>query len=366
MSETKVVGLVYEYLNNLSTLPPAYDFKNSVGKVIFHSDPKAELLRGALVSNVDAFLDFRFKGDPTAKQIFGSTYYRYSKPSKMTQHFKILKFNETRSGYTLSTPRQFVSWSTGLSANAHPLSDFGILDCTSVVIKPQYGARGSNHVVAPSHMVQTLLKTITKQTGNELKQMYPDIIVSRGSVEDEPIFETLNDMVITEKLEHVLKEWRLLFSAGRVYCREREITPGDYSQSNLCADVYRNIPEVIYTPLEDTDFPNELQEYLTAFVRFIKLPFGSIDLYLTANGEYGIFEYSEQFGFHGANHEFIRQLHLDGIEQILIKLFLATEPLAIKEEVKRDISSWDVSNVTNKINHNHLNGPFFNAVFKEK
>lgn len=317
----KIVGIVYEYLNNLSMLPPSHNFENSVGEVIFHSNPLAELRNGRIVSNVDAFLDLRFKGDPTAKQIFGDRYYRYSKPSKMTQHFKILAFNGIHNGYTLGTPRQFVSWSTGLSANAHPLSDFGILDCAQVVIKPQYGARGSNHVVAPSHMVQTLLKTITKQTGTELQKMYPDIIVSRGSVEDEPIFEVLDDMVITEKLEHVLQEWRLLFSAGKIYCREREITPGEYSQSNLCVDIVRNIPEVIYTPLENTEFPAALQDYLNAFVQFIKLPFGSIDLYLTAEGEYGIFEYSEQFGFHGANHKFIRQLHLDGVEQILIKLF---------------------------------------------
>ena len=317
----KIVGLVHEYVNNITMLPPMHDFVDSVGPVIFHGQPLAELRNRQIVSNVDALLDFRFDADPTARQIFGNKYYRYRKPSKMTQHFKILEFNGIHTGYTVNTPRQFVSWSKGLSNHAHPLSDFGILDCANVVIKPQYGARGSNHIVVPSHMVQTLLKHVTKQTGAELQKTYPDIIVSRGSVEDKPIFAKFDDMVITEKLEHLLQEWRLLFSAGKIYCREREITPGEYSQSNLCVDVVRNISEVTYTPLEETNFPQDLQDYLIGLVKFIKLPFGSIDLYLTAEGEYGIFEYSEQFGFHGANHQFIRQLHLDGIEQILIKLF---------------------------------------------
>lgn len=324
MTTPKIVGVVYQYLNNLSMLPPRHNYKESVGEVIFHSDPRAELRHGSLVSNVDALLDFRMDVDFAISQVFGERCYNYRKPSKQTQHFRIIRFNETygkEHDYQLDTPRQFVTWTGTHKEDAHPLSRFGVIDCKQVVIKPQYGARGSNHVVVASHMVQTILKTITTQTGEELATAFPGAILSRGSCLEEPLFDNLSDLVITEKLEHVLQEWRLLFAAGKIYCRERYITPGEYAQSNLCVDVNPAIAEVDYTPIEDTDFPEELKTYLHEFIKFIKLPFGSVDLYITAEGNYGIFEYSEQFGFHGANHEFIRQLHLDGIEQILIKLF---------------------------------------------
>lgn len=326
MNTPKIIGVVYQYLNNLSMLPPKYNYENSVGEVVFHSDPRAELQHGTIVANVDALLDFRMDIDIAITQVFGNMCYNYRKPSKQTQHFRLIRFNETygQEGlYKLETPRQFVTWAGTHQDDAHPLSRFGVIDCKQVVIKPQYGARGSNHVVVASHMVQTLLKSITTQTGEELLQAFPGIILSRGSCLTEPLFDDLSDLVITEKLEHVLQEWRLLFAAGKIYSRERHITPGEYAQSNLCVDVNPNIPEVYYTPLKETDFPQELKDYLSEFVKFIKLPFGSVDLYLTAEGNYGIFEYSEQFGFHGANHAFIRQLHLDGIEQILIKLFNA-------------------------------------------
>ena len=322
MSDIKIIGLAFRYLNNVSLLPPRHNFGGELGEVIFHSDPRVELQDGKRVSNVDAFIDLRTGAYMDGVESFHKRYYQHRRPSKQAQYFKLLEFNETQENPILTAPRQFATWADNRSDHEHPLDNYGILDCDEVVMKDQYGSSGCNHVVAPSHMVQSMLFNLTTKTGDEFAAAYPDVIISRGSNTDKPLFEKHSDITVTERITNITKEWRLLFAGSKVYIREREITPGDYSQSNLCAEVIPTIPVVKYVPLHNyVDIPEEVVNAVYGLIHFVKLPFGSVDLYQTSDDQWGIFEYCEQFGFHGADHKFIRQLHLDGIESILKELF---------------------------------------------
>src|SRR5699024_10972183 len=108
--------------------------------------------------------------------------------------------------------------------------------------------------------------------------------------------------------------YRLLVGGDTIYGRERTIKQGPYPQANLDTDKFHTVQDVVYETI-DNMFDETLVETLYAFAKFIDLPIGSIDLYSTTDGNWGIFEYSTQFAFHGANPNFIKQLLLDGVKQ---------------------------------------------------
>ena len=101
--------------------------------------------------------------------------------------------------------------------------------------------------------------------------------------------------------------------------REREIKKGVYNQANLDLDVIRTIPEVKYT-LIDEMFDERLVKTLYELIEFADIPTGSLDLFVTGDGQYGLFEWSTQYAFMGANNHFIRQLLLDGIAKVIRNL----------------------------------------------
>lgn len=322
MNNNIIIAITQTHTDNINILPPVYDFSQTDGALdciaIFHSNPRVESTADR--GNFDYHLDFNTtKCNELHKAIYGSRYCHIPRVDKHYQYLKTISFNKTlekTGGAPLKTPTVFTATS---QPNRLAISNIGIPNCDKVVIKHAQGAKGSNQLVVPTNMLQTLLKVTRAEelTLGGIKKRFPDIIITEGSDMELGLLLDYNNFVVTEFISNIKNEWRLLVGGDKIYTRERFISAGEYPQSNLNVVTYPNTAPVTYTPLEDSNIPEDVINSIKQYVKFIGLPLGSLDLYKDNDGNFGVFEYSTQFAFHGASPSFIRQLHLDAVEYIL-------------------------------------------------
>lgn len=321
MSQSKlIVGVTHYACNNVEILPPSHVFENpEIGAVIFHEDPRVE--SSTNLANFDIHIDFTNGGVNTLHEcLFAHRYLHIPKVSKKDQFLKMIGFNKN-SPIKLKTPTVFMATRRNSNHKYYelPIANIGTPNCDKVVVKHSHGARGSNQLVIQTNMLQTVIKEAQNKdlTLGEIKELFPDIILTEGSDLELKLLDNYDNFVVTEYVPGIQKEWRLLVSGDEIYHRERVINEGEYPQANLNVTTYHNTPTVVYKPLSESSIPVEIIETLQAYVKYIKLPIGSLDLYIEEDGSFGIFEYSQQFAFHGADPAFIRKLHLDAVEFII-------------------------------------------------
>lgn len=322
--KTTIVAVTNSYNDTVTMLPPKA-FIQGIGDVIFHNNPRLEFDGNDTVANFDHHIDFRIKKNRLHEELITELYHHYPRLRRMTQYLNVTKFNKQQSeGYRIDIPQYYLAT---LREGEHvAITNFGVPKCDRVVIKEQLGARGSNQVVVPTNMLTTLLKQSKGKTLGEVRAEFPDLIYTDNSNWDLLFFDNANDLFISELIPNIKSEYRLLVGGDNIYGRERMIKPGPYPQANLETDKFPTVQEVVYELLEDMGFTEELVDTMYAFAKYIDLPIGSIDLYTTADGKWGIFEYSTQFAFHGANPNFIREMLLDGIKQILGGVSITSSP----------------------------------------
>lgn len=316
MSNTTIVAVTNSYNDTVTLLPPSVNIEG-IGKVLFHNNPRVEFDGVDNVTNFDHHVDFRISKNKLHAELIGDAYNHYPRLKRRTQYLNVFKFNQNRDvDKQITIPHYYMAT---LREGEHvAITNFGIPKCDKVVIKEQLGARGSNQVVVPTNMLTTLLKHSKGKTLTEVKEAFPDLIYTDNSNWDMLFFDNPNDLFISELITNVKSEYRLLVGGNTIYGRERTIKAGPYPQANLDVDKFHTVQEVNYERIEDM-FDVSLVETLYAFAEYIDLPIGSIDLYSTTDGKWGIFEYSTQFAFHGANPNFIKQLLLDGVKKVLLQ-----------------------------------------------
>lgn len=309
-----IVAVTNSFNDTVTVLPPSA-YIDGVGQVSFHNNPRLEFDGAVISRNFDHHIDFRITKNKLHQELLEECYNHYPRLKRRTQYLNVFQFNKDRAVEDqITIPHYYMAT---LREGEHvSITNFGIPNCKKVVIKEQLGARGSNQVVVPTNMLTTLLKHSKGKTLGEVKDMFPDLIYTDNSNWDMMFFDDPNDLFISELLTNVKSEYRLLVGGDRIYGRERTIKAGPYPQANLEVDKFHTVQEVVYERIEDM-FDESLVATLYDFVKFIDLPIGSVDLYSTTDGTWGIFEYSTQFAFHGANPTFIRELLLYGVKKIL-------------------------------------------------
>lgn len=330
MGRTITIAVTNSYNDTVTMLPPSA-YIDEIGNAAFHNNPRLEFDGKNISSNFDHHIDFRISKNKLHQELITNNYHHYPRLKRMTQYLNVFKFNQSRTPSNLleiTIPKYYLA--TLRDGEHVAVTNFGIPNCDKVVIKEQLGARGSNQVVVPTNMLTTLLKHSKDKTLGEVKDMFPDLIYTDNSDWDLEFFADLNDLFISELITNVKSEFRLLVGGKKIYGRARSINAGPYPQANLEVDKFHTVQEVKYDPIEDM-FDSDLVETLYAFVEYIDLPIGSVDLYSTSDGDWGIFEYSTQFAFHGADPVFIRQLLLDGIKKVI----LDSRPQLTTKTVKR-------------------------------
>ena len=314
----KTVAITNTFNDNVTILPVTGSI-DSIGDVMFHNNPCIEFDGHALKKNFDYHIDFNLSTNKLHSELLPDEYISYPRLRRQTQYIKISRYNNNRpeNAVPLHIPKFYIS--TNRSGEHLAIANYGLPTTDKVVIKDSMGARGSNQIVVPTNMLTTLLKHSKGLTFGEIKIKFPDLIYSDNSNWDKVLFNTPADIFISDLIPSVAKEWRLLVGGNNIYGREREIKPGPYRQANLNLDIIQTVPDVKYTHIEEM-FDNELVISLYGLINSIDLPIGSLDLYITEDGQYGLFEYSSQYAFHAADPHFIRKLHLDGIDKIINKL----------------------------------------------
>ena len=314
MSTTTIIAVTNSYNDTVTMLPSSAHIEG-IGQVIFHNNPRVEFDGSTIHKNFDFHVDFRITKNRLHNELLPHEYSHYPRLKRRTQYLNVFKFNEGRTPDSqITIPHYYMAT---LREGEHVgITNFGLPKCDKVVIKLQLGARGSNQVVVPTNMLTTLLKHASGHTMGETKEMFPDLIYTDNSDWEINFFDDPSELFISELITNVKAEYRLLVGGDKIYGRERVIKAGPYPQANLETDKFHTVQEVIYTPIEEM-FPEVLVQTLYDFAEFIDLPLGSIDLYSTTDGNWGIFEYSTQFAFMGANPVWIRNLLLDGIKKVI-------------------------------------------------
>lgn len=316
MKNITIIAVTNSYNDTVTMLPPS-TYIDEIGQVIFHNNPRIEFDGEKLSQNFDYHVDFKISRDKLHQELLGSVYSHYPRLKRRTQYLNVFKFNQGRAPESqIVIPHYYMAT---LRENEHVgVTNFGIPKCEKVVIKEQLGARGSNQVVVPTNMLTTLLKHSKGKTLGEVKEMFPDLIYTDNSKWDINFFDEPSELFISELITNVKSEYRLLVGGNKIYGRERMIKAGPYPQANLETDKFHTVQEVVYEPIEDM-FDEALVKTLYEFVEYIDLPIGSVDLYSTTDGTWGIFEYSTQYAFHGANPNFIRDLIIAGIKKVVLQ-----------------------------------------------
>lgn len=312
-----VIAVTNSY-NDTVTMLPVQATMPSGHTAMFHNGPMVDFDGRTVKRNFDYHFDFKLKGNRFHRDLLPGRYFHFPRLKRMTQYIKLYRFNQEHVNkddhVEIFIPEFYTA--TQKTGEHVTITNFSLPKSDKVVIKEQFGARGSNQIVVPSNMVTTLLKHTRGLTLGEVKAKFPDLIYSEGTNMDAIFFEKPADLFMSELVSGVKNEWRLLVGGDKIYGRERVIKQGPYPQANLDHDVFPTVSEVKYAPIEEM-FDETLVQTLHAMVDFINLPLGSIDLFLTEEGRYGIFEYSTQFAFMGADNHFIRQMLLDGLDKVL-------------------------------------------------
>ena len=316
MTTTTIIAITNSYNDTVTMLPPSAHIEG-IGQVIFHNNPRVEFDGSTIHKNFDFHVDFRITKNKLHNELLPHEYSHYPRLKRRTQYLNVFKFNEGRTPDSqITIPHYYMAT---LREGEHVgITNFGLPKCDKVVIKEMLGARGSNQVVVPTNMLTTLLKHSKGKTLGEVKEMFPDLIYTDNSNWDIHFFDEPSELFISELITNVKAEYRLLVGGNKIYGRERMIKAGPYPQANLETDKFHTVQEVAYEPIEDM-FDEALVKTLYEFVEYIDLPIGSVDLYSTTDGTWGIFEYSTQFAFMGANPQWIRDLIIAGIKKVVLQ-----------------------------------------------
>lgn len=191
-----------------------------------------------------------------------------------------------------------------------------------VVIKPQNGARGIGQIVLDTTKVnlQRFLEALSANAGRAIAMYRKHITYTSINErrEDEGI-EMLRHFVITEYIPDIVEEYRCITgSDGDIaYIQKRELreaAPG-YTQA-----IGSNSGNKILTigDLEKKLGANDLSILKAAFVKEIG-PLQSFDLWIDKNGQWGIFEFSNEYGTEGIPPEIYRDFTMKYLVDLIAK-----------------------------------------------
>jgi len=327
-----VVSFQHTGVDNLYHLPPYLEVDER--PVMIHHNPAVRMMGNKFQANAHIFADFLNPNgdtDALAKIGFGRNYHpirRYAKshqvalleayklrnPKSLLHDIRIPttmgNFNTAHSGQYLMSPLDHLGTTLGPD-------EFSITD--RVVVKPEHGARGRGHALTNVANLRRLLVDIDLPL-SELKTLYPDVIFTdpdpnsqdQKEKEEMVLFQP-GDFVVSEYIDNVVAEYRVLFGGDTVYMAEREREGDGYLQANLNN---KQRGSRTFDKLEKDHYVYRLTKEIASAQ---KLPLGSIDFFKTDDGEYGFFECCPQFGTWATPQEVAWEVHVGFLRYIIDK-----------------------------------------------
>ena len=298
----------YSFFNNL---PPFIEIENPKTSFLIHSDPVFGLNKSKLITNFDFLIDTGFENysedEISIRNILGNRYINLNIKSKYVQTPN-LKQLITELNLDIIIPNTFTIDCKNKTTKTCNY-DFTSLDSERLVIKRYNGARGTDQILVDVDHVNNLLSELYLYPLVELKTRFPEAIFTklqseeidqqpRLEVEDSEsykknkkiFFPGEDHLLIQEYIDNVVKEFRIIISGKELFIIERSINDNEYKQANLDFD-----SKVYIKPKQLLD-KNILPTDVITLIEKLDLKLASIDLFVTRNQKWGVFEYSHEFG----------------------------------------------------------------------
>lgn len=364
MKKTFVVGVQgIEYFDNLTILPPVVDqdYVNTVfGKevefypfdgdhcerIVIHTAPKVGVTDGKVVANYDYRLNITFDSRIQYEPHGTSTLYHYNKHQQYEILQDLVKRPEQFSNRTYDysnfiQPRRWSAQSFGESPRyTHIPTD------VDLVLKPATGARGIGQYLLKqtrprgkrtwTTAIDEFLKSLRKE-----RKVVPvegiEVVIGKGMEKGdaEGLTSLLQETpIIEEHIKGIFAEFRLIVVGGSIVYGQRRYPRGvdnefvqatgssGHSDDGMMIDslhVYRDLSKLFgYAELEN----KWNQDTLPSIVRLMsRLPnlVNSVDLFLTEQGKWGVFEFSPQFGMEGIDSNRQAYIHLKLLQKLHLK-----------------------------------------------
>lgn len=307
--ENKIIVAVDDLfmINNAGTLPSCYRSPEHGCMVYVHSDPVHEIQKDELVKNFDVLISSshlvgNHAGAIEWKDLIGDAHTclrRISKRYMQAVMRDIVEDCAIRKYRSVAT----YSHSRHQATVEHPTLAFGDDLPERFVIKPAHGARGAGHIlVEPGAKFENALVKINCRATEELQTAISETEgLSYYSPDDNSENEGLQMLVdqgiiAQEYIENIVSEFRIIAVGGNIeYIQERNRVGDGFKQATGSSDRGSNVPLSVAVNQEITE---DIQVLVAALSKRFG-PFMSIDLFVTQDGEWGVFEFSHQFGIVG-------------------------------------------------------------------
>jgi len=338
-----VVALQFDALTNFNHLPPRFEVKGGTKKdpvmyhVTTHGEPRYEMSGTQVITNFDVMIANQHRDTPDGipwLELLPKQVAVIPRHDKISQALRINNCElPPDSGH-----RKIATYSSD-SAKLDQAYSFGTKIQGSVVIKPRHGARGLGQFVVDTDKVSIgmLIHDIRNESlpiADVITKYTPHVTYHGGmeNYDNEGRSQLLaQGMAVQERVPGVKDEFRVLVGANSEIVailprsRYKKVTGGegahghDYDQATgtsvfLDRD-YKgmDLEEVLPKPAQYKGFIKMLKDVVP--------PLNSVDLFTTEDGEWGIFEYCNQFGTVGVPLPVATDLHINYIGALLDKHF---------------------------------------------
>jgi len=294
-------------------------------QVVIHNTPAINVQGTETVFNFDILITGQANGDGVNEHVPEHRICRIPRHKKFTQ---AVKLQQAVAAYGQQEPTCFLNiptWFNGWGGRNYPCA------IEWMVVKPNDGARGIGHFTVATAYVNMdyFLKAMNKLLEGEHTQENFDAFIESfaGKVEyhtggENYPFEGLESLktdgvVVQSVIQNIGKEYRVI--------TDKDCEPS-YFQERRSRDPESKYPQatgggaVIDIGMIKThdDLPSCINmDLLRHLCKKVIGPMSSIDIFVTNDGYWGIFEYCNQFGISGVPQDYIFNLHATFVESLV-------------------------------------------------
>jgi hypothetical protein len=322
-------------MNNFWVLHQGIVINNK--QIFFHNDPQLSVIDGEEHFNFDFMIsDGTLKINEIAAErilpphmVFVNRRY-----SKTEQAMRINNYVKRTAGRLQFNDDDFVKIKSWVHSQALGLSSL-VNPSGKVVIKPNDGARGIGQFLVDTDkipfavMIEALDKYIkgmstSKELFEELNKYDPDMAYStRG---EHHVDEGLSGLKtqgysIQSFVDNIESEYRIITGAQSeiAYVQKRNVYNADGFPQASGSNTNSILGEDIVS-IESVLSSKQIHD-LSALARDVIGPLSSLDLFVTKDKKWGVFEYCNQFGIKGVPANTVANLHKQFISNIINDLF---------------------------------------------
>lgn len=309
-----------EYINNIDLIGAGYYSEKHKASVVVIGNPKASIVGDEVITNFDIILHANrshpLQDDSSVSwtDIIGNRSVGIDRVSKAVMQPIMAKYAKNKN-MSLFVPVKTYLSNTRMASKDHPELIFGGDLPKSYVIKSCHGAQGYGQIVIKDRdkiSLQKLMDAIWKNDYSSLVSFadnHRDVVQLIGDGGRKTMEQINNQGCIAQEIiKNISAEYRILaVNNGDIhYITHRERKGGEYKQANGCNTPFREVRSLNYF-IKDKKMVSEIKD----MVKMICNKFGplqSIDLFLTNDGRWGIFEFSNQFGVVGPGPKIVKDI----------------------------------------------------------